>query len=101
MSLRIPLAMLALVLLVACEPPATEPVKDPGYPAAADAPFPPPDPASARKPASGTCLSDIDCRGNGTMCLSEGAGKPGTCVRMDPPVGPSGVPSGPCVGGHC
>jgi hypothetical protein len=96
MSLRF--AAVALLFVTACEPATPGPAKDPTSP---DDPFPSTDPNATRRPPSGRCYSDIDCRANGMECLQEGKGKPGTCVRMDPAVGPNGLPSGPCMGGPC
>ena len=56
-----------------------------------------PDGGKPEAPGSGRCYSDIDCKGNGFECLMEGKDKgPGTCVRMDPAIGPNGLPHGPC-----
>lgn len=75
-------------------PPAIRETKSP------DAPFPAPGESDDKgRPGSGRCYSDVDCRGNGMECLSEGRGKgPGTCVRMDPALGPNGLPKGTICG---
>lgn len=97
MSVRV--AAVMLLLLAACESSTPKPVKDPSYPGSPDDPFPPPAPTASGRPASGSCHTDIDCRANGMECLREGKDQPGTCVRMDPAMGPNGLPKGPCFAG--
>ena len=91
--------MLALLTLAACDGPESKPVKDPSYPAAADAPFPAPQPPGSKAPPTGNCIGDADCKFNGMVCLEEGKGKLGTCVRMDPVPPNAGPTHGPCLPG--